>query len=285
MMRASIDIGLPVYNGAETIERAIGSIRAQTLADFRLLVSDNASSDATVAIVERHAAEDPRIRLIRHAENQGPYDNFACLIRAAEAEFFVYLAADDWWSPTFLETTHAALAANADAVCCVPRVAFYASEAERLHVTPSTASITDSSPKDRLERFLLHPSDCSRFYGLHRRDVLAACFDDEGRFHAGDWYIVLLELRGGTHLEVPYVLLHRIATPVERYVQSWRESNAGRLRARTPLLPLRQQLKRKLPGSDYRAIAKALRRLDARLDREHRSVERRSVGYQGRSGE
>ena len=274
----TIDIGLPVYNGAGTISRAIDSVRAQTHTDFRLLVSDNASSDGTREIIERYAAEDPRIRLIAQETNIGPYANFAGLIHRAEAEYFAFVAADDWWSPTFLQATLAALEDDPEALCCVPRTAFYAESGERLYVTPSTYSLTDPRPNDRALRFLVHPSDCSRFYGLHRRKVFADCFDYEGQFHAGDWYIVLLEILAGTHLEVPHVLLHRIATPVERYVKQWRGENTGLLMTHKPLTHLRGQLKRKLPAADYRALRGALARLDSRLNREHRSVEKRSKG-------
>ena len=275
-MGATIDIGLPVYNGADTVERAIASVRAQTCGDFRLMVSDNASSDGTREIVRRHAVADRRIELIAQDTNIGPYANFSHLIHRASAPYFAFVAADDWWSPNFLETTRAALVDEPDALCCVPRTAFYGDAGERLHVTPSTYSLTDARPKDRALRFLVHPSDCSRFYGLHRLPAFAHGFDGAGEFHAGDWYIVLLEILAGLHLEVPQVLLHRSSTPDEAHVRHWRKQNAGRLRASTPLLPMRRQLKRKLAAADYRAIRGALRRLDMRLDREHRAVERRA---------
>ncbi len=275
-MGATIDIGLPVYNGADTVERAIASVQAQTYRDFRLLVSDNASTDGTGEIVARLAARDPRIELTTHPTNVGPYANFSGLIHRADAPFFAFLAADDWWSPTFLEATHAALAGDPDALCCVPRTAFYAPSGERLHVTSSTSSLTEADPTDRALRFLVHPMDCSRFYGLHRLPTFAQCFDGEGEFHAGDWYIVLLEILAGLHLEVPHVLLHRIATPNETYVGHWREQNKRPFRTLTPLRPLRRQLKRKLSEAQFKAIRTALRRLDQRLEREHRSVEKRA---------
>ena len=276
MASETIDIGLPVFNGADTVARAIESVRAQTHREFRLLVSDNSSTDDTRAVVERHAAEDSRVVLISQPSNVGPYENFASLIHRAEAPYFAFVAADDWWSPSFLEATLVALVDDPEATCCVPRTAFYDIAGTRLHVTPSTYSLTDPKPTDRVRRFLVHPSDCSRFYGLHRREAFAAAFDGEALFHAGDWYIVLLELMAGTHLEVPHVLLHRQAANDEKYVRHWRKESRSLLRARTPLLPLRRALKRKLAKADWRAIRFALARLDARLDREHRSVEKRA---------
>ena len=73
-----VSVGLPVFNGAATVERAIASIRAQTLEDFELIVSDNASSDDTEAICRRHAAADARIHYTRQSPALSGFDN--CLL-------------------------------------------------------------------------------------------------------------------------------------------------------------------------------------------------------------
>ena len=272
MNRPRIDVGLPVFNGADGIARTIESVLAQTWADFRLFVSDNASTDGTSAIVRGFAARDERIMSTTHAINIGAYPNYKSLVDRSDAEFFALVAADDWWSPTFLEATVAPLLADPGAVCCVPRTAFYSEAGERRFVTPSTYSLTDARPTDRVVRFLVHPSDCSRFYGLHRRATFAATFDRDLSFHAADWYLVLLEILAGTHLEVPLVLLHRTAPPPDRYVRHWRALNTGRLIARSPLRELRRQLERRLPVAEFREIRQTLARLDRRLAREHRSI-------------
>ena len=46
---------MPVFNSRRWIEEAVGSILAQTFSDFELIISDNASTDDTVAICERLA--------------------------------------------------------------------------------------------------------------------------------------------------------------------------------------------------------------------------------------
>ena len=56
-----LTIGLPVYNGERFLEQALGSILGQTFADFSLVVSDNASTDGTMEILEAHADRDDRI--------------------------------------------------------------------------------------------------------------------------------------------------------------------------------------------------------------------------------
>ncbi len=59
-----VSVVMPVRNAVAFTDEAIGSIRAQTCPDFELIVVDDGSTDASPAIVARHAAEDSRIRIV-----------------------------------------------------------------------------------------------------------------------------------------------------------------------------------------------------------------------------
>ena len=62
MSNPPVRIGLPVYNGENYLGQAIESLRSQTFGDFELIISDNASIDATDDIARAAASEDRRIR-------------------------------------------------------------------------------------------------------------------------------------------------------------------------------------------------------------------------------
>src|SRR4051812_30432392 len=94
-----ISIGLPVYNGARYIERALDTLLAQSFRDFDLVVSDNASTDETVAICERYAARDARVRICCSPINRGAGWNFNNVAKMAKGEFFAWAAHDDEWHP------------------------------------------------------------------------------------------------------------------------------------------------------------------------------------------
>jgi hypothetical protein len=57
------------YNREEIIQRAVDSALAQSFPDLEVVVVDDASTDGTVALVESY--EDPRVRVVAHAENRG----------------------------------------------------------------------------------------------------------------------------------------------------------------------------------------------------------------------
>src|SRR5262245_8959742 len=88
-------ICVPVYNGADHLEEALDSIRAQEYPRLEIVVSDNASEDATAEIVRRYARLDPRIRYQRNAVNLGAHENFRLAIGAATGDYCTWLAHDD----------------------------------------------------------------------------------------------------------------------------------------------------------------------------------------------
>lgn len=97
-----ITIGLPVRNGENFIEHAIDSILAQTFTDFRLIISDNASTDRTNDICMAYAARDRRVVVHRHAENIGAAQNFNWVFAQNSSPYFKWAAHDDVLGPNFL---------------------------------------------------------------------------------------------------------------------------------------------------------------------------------------
>lgn len=93
----TVSIGMPVYNGEKFIEEALDSLLAQTFTDFELIISDNASIDATESICRNYAEQDSRIRYIRQHDNIGALSNFQFVLDEASAEYFMWAASDDIW--------------------------------------------------------------------------------------------------------------------------------------------------------------------------------------------
>src|SRR5712664_2593161 len=64
-----VSIVVPVFNGEQTVERALRSVLAQTWPGLEVIVIDDCSKDRSAAIVA--ALDDPRVQLIRLAANGG----------------------------------------------------------------------------------------------------------------------------------------------------------------------------------------------------------------------
>ena len=210
-----VSVGMPVFNGGATFERALAAVLTQSLVDIEVIVSDNASTDATGDIARRHAACDARIRYVRQGVPLSAYDNFRFVLREARAPYFMWAAADDHARPALLARACAVLDARAEVVGCVPRVEFL-DAAGRVEPARGTFSLPGTA-RENICAFLRRPVDNSRFYGVYRRDALARAVPAE-EFYAVDWAISLGTLRDGTHVELPEVLLVRGANPAAKYL-------------------------------------------------------------------
>jgi glycosyltransferase involved in cell wall biosynthesis len=95
-----VDIFLPHYRGARFIEKAVGSLMAQTHEHWRLTVVDDASEDDSVETVRRIVASDPsRMQLIVQQQNRGAAAARMSAARETSAELIAFLDQDDAWHP------------------------------------------------------------------------------------------------------------------------------------------------------------------------------------------
>jgi glycosyltransferase involved in cell wall biosynthesis len=98
-----ISMGLPVYNGLPYIKELLDGLLAQTLGDFELIISDNASTDGTSELCLAYAAVDPRVKYFRNPENIGLIRNFNRVFELSSAPYYKWISADDFYEPTYLE--------------------------------------------------------------------------------------------------------------------------------------------------------------------------------------
>lgn len=117
-----VSVCVPVYNGEAFIADTLRSILTQTYGEFELLVTDNRSTDGTVAIVRSFA--DPRVRLVINETNLGAVGNFNRALAEARGGRVKIVCADDLLGPTCLAEQMAALDAEPGAVlvCSARRI-------------------------------------------------------------------------------------------------------------------------------------------------------------------
>src|SRR5262249_17297263 len=70
---APVSVILPNYNHGSLLPRSLGALAQQSVAPQEILVVDDGSTDNSVAVIEAYRRRCDRIRLIRHATNQGAF--------------------------------------------------------------------------------------------------------------------------------------------------------------------------------------------------------------------
>jgi len=91
--RPLVCICIPTYNAAVTVQKTLESILSQTYTNLVVHVSDNASTDDTLKIIEAFA--DSRVMIHWHAINVGAEGNFDRCIQLAEGKYTAIFHADD----------------------------------------------------------------------------------------------------------------------------------------------------------------------------------------------
>jgi glycosyltransferase involved in cell wall biosynthesis len=203
-----VSIGLPVYNGERYLAAAVDALLAQTFTDFELIVSDNASTDATASICADYAARDRRIRHSRNAVNIGGAANYRRVFHLATGRYFMWAAHDDLHAPTFVERCAEVLDRDPTIVVCHTRVCVVDSDGAEIsrHESP-LQHVGSPHPHLRFGDLVSFEYDCWEVLGLIRADVLRST-PLIASFIAADCPLrAELGLRGRFH-EVPEYLFY-----------------------------------------------------------------------------
>ena len=131
-VKPKISIGIPAFNAEKTIEKIIKSILNQTIKDFEVIISDNASEDKTLEICRKYGENDRRFRIFNQGKNMGPYWNYDFVLEKAQAEYFVWFATDDEHGKTFLEKNLEELEKNKNSVASISNVEYFGKNLDRI---------------------------------------------------------------------------------------------------------------------------------------------------------
>ena len=166
---ATVTIGMPVYNGEKYLAQAIGAVLTQTYADLRLVIRDNASTDGTEAICA--AITDPRVTVIRSAENEGAAANYNAVFAECNSPYFKWAAHDDLLALDFIEKCVAALEANPSAVAADGRTELFDASGEITGPYDEAIDLSSPSSVRRAASFLRGVRLCNPIFGVLRSDV------------------------------------------------------------------------------------------------------------------
>ncbi len=96
-----VTIAIPTFNREAFVANCVHSALSQTYPNIEVLVSDNASTDDTIATLA--SIDDPRLRVLTNPENVGAAGNFNKCVREARGQYLVLAADDNAFDPRFIE--------------------------------------------------------------------------------------------------------------------------------------------------------------------------------------
>ena len=221
-----VSIGLPVYNGEKFLQKKIESLLEQTIKDFELIISDNASTDSTPTICQEYARKDKRIRYFKQEKNMGAIWNLKFVLEEAKSDYFAWTAADDVILPEFFEKNIKILDSRKNIVCSISQVEHYGERTDSLKPKLNDLLLTRLEKKikrhynyiavypasgyyeKKLRCYLKRREGFQIFYGVYRTDVLRKSMVSD-HITGFDWLTILNVLKYGDFHVIEETLMLR----------------------------------------------------------------------------
>jgi glycosyltransferase involved in cell wall biosynthesis len=216
-----LSVALPVYNGQNFLSESIEALLGQTFEDFELIISDNASSDATEEICHAYEKQDPRIRYFRQPRNIGLAPNHTFTLDVARGELFKWAAHDDLYAKDLLKLCVEALDEHAEVVLAHSWTARIDGEGKVLKL--DTYPLETASPDAPVRfRSMLYGDGGDDDGGVIRTEVLRRTGPRGSHYHADRTLVSELVLFGPFY-QVPQWLFFRRDHP-ERAQRKFRKA-------------------------------------------------------------
>jgi glycosyltransferase involved in cell wall biosynthesis len=181
-----VSIGLPTYNRAASLKRAVESALAQDFPNLELVISDNASTDETKSMCEEFCRQDSRVRYIVQPVNQGIMANFQTVLDESRGEFFMWLADDDWLDPDYVRECLAVLAKQPDCQLVCGRARYY--ENDNFRFEEDSINLIGEDRYGRVLAYFRQVTTNGTFYGLVRGHAVAG-LKVQNKV-GGDWLVM-----------------------------------------------------------------------------------------------
>jgi glycosyltransferase involved in cell wall biosynthesis len=101
----SVSVAIATFNRASMVKQSIEAALAQTRRPEEIIVSDDASSDGTWAMLEDLSRVNPNVRVFRHERNSGGVSNWNFAMHHARGAYIAWCSDDDRFLPDHLETS------------------------------------------------------------------------------------------------------------------------------------------------------------------------------------
>lgn len=176
-----VSIIIPVYNGENTIDRAIQSALQQSYVQIEVIVIDNGSSDGTVNLVKKLALVDQRVHLAESKKGRSIARNRG--LKLARGKYINFLDADDCFEFQHIERCVSVLESDPStfAICEGTEIVFEHKDQQNI-------------VSQKIENFNIEKNNCIEISSVLFRNTNIIPFLTSLE-HNEDWLFWILNLR------------------------------------------------------------------------------------------
>lgn len=161
-----VSVGMPIRNGARTLERAILSVVTQSYSNLEIIISNNGSQDATDEICRRFAQKDHRIVYFQQPAPLTAIENFRFVFEHARGKYFLWAAHDDLRDENYITTLLNGFERFPDAAVIISDVVCFHDYNDLTQTRPMNYryNTADWSPLQKIRKSIA--GGCHHLYGL-----------------------------------------------------------------------------------------------------------------------
>ncbi|MGI0034562.1 MAG: glycosyltransferase family 2 protein [Nitrososphaera sp.] len=199
---------MPVYNGEKFIRESIASILRQSFRDLELIISDNASTDATERICREFATKDRRIRYYSNPVSTDVTENYNRVFHYARGDYFKWASCNDVCAQEFIYRCVDVLDRRPDVVLCYPKTGLFDTEITDAEDYEDNLDLQEEDPPSRFLHLIERMGLNNALNGVIRTEVLRRT--PLHKHFAGSDINLMAELTlYGKFVEVPERLFYR----------------------------------------------------------------------------
>ena len=261
---ASLSVIIATYNRAAMLRQAIEAALAQSRPPEEIVVSDDASSDETAAVLAELAALHPRLRVLRRETNSGGIGNWNDAMRRARGEYLALCSDDDRYLPDHLQASAAYLDAH-------PEAGLVHSSFIDVRETPAGTRIEprpfrSAAPVTLTRRNLLRYMNRYYNWPVHPSTIVmrrqtwerVGEFDPRYQLTDTDWFA-----RAAESVQILYIPRHGVYS--RRHAGNWSNRLGSAYMQREIFEIVETAIGRVYPGAVHRAAWRAVWRSNVRL--------------------
>jgi glycosyltransferase involved in cell wall biosynthesis len=174
MSNPTLVFGIPVFNGELYLRESINSLLAQSYPNIHIVAIDNASTDASIDILNEIAKSDSRLTVFRNDRNLGQIQNirrayWEAVNSVPNAEYFALGSDHDLWHPDWATHMISAIEPHPETVLVYPTTVPIDAEGERIHSKLPFMDTVGMSRRERSSAAASHLKGAGvMVYGLFR---------------------------------------------------------------------------------------------------------------------
>lgn len=199
-MKDLVTVLLPVYNGQKYIADMINSIIIQDYRPIEIIVTDDASKDHTISIVDscfkNSHIEDVQVKIIKSKKNKGLSGNISKAVPYIHGKYLFLADQDDMWKADKISRQVEYLEENEDCIMCICDRSVINMDGKVVCTSLFRYHHAKTNKRDYrqvMNSVALYPANCMCLRTEHLQDI----FPIPGQIRSHDTFIAIMAAHYG----------------------------------------------------------------------------------------